>query len=78
MTTQAMIQNLIKTGEFVIVPRDFFEDLISKKNKKANPPEVPNKILAKAIQEARRDRKTGKNSYGPFTLKQSEAFLKTL
>lgn len=40
-------------------------------------PEVPNAMLKKAIAEARRDRKKGKN-YGPFTLEESEAFLKSL
>ncbi len=54
------------------------KNLIHTKSISYSLPEVPNTILKKAIREARKDRISGKNSYGPFNLEESEVFLKSL
>ena len=43
------------------------KNLIYTKSVSYTIPEIPNAKLKKAIKEARRDRASGKNSYGPFS-----------
>lgn len=43
------------------------KNLIRTKSISYSIPEIPNAMLKKAIRDARRDRVTGKNSFGPFT-----------
>ena len=43
------------------------KNLIYTKSVSYSIPEIPNAMLKKAIREARRDRISGKNSYGPFS-----------
>ena len=37
MTTQAMVKSLIKSGEFVILPRAFYENMLMRNAKALNP-----------------------------------------
>ena len=91
MTTQTMIQNLIKSGDFVIVPREFYENILAQEMQKEGTVvkrsasfHVPKKHKAfydqldKDLSQALMEIKQGK-FVGPFdTVKESQALFESL